>query len=152
MRPWLVITHVERAQSWSVLLFYSWPALTPNRIIWSKSSLGVLSFQNQKQNKKEMHNLRNYQSVRLLLLYSLQWTDANLHQLIIYPDVFPYSWSPLKSSSPGNFPPSHLYPLLNITLNQNGNNTVSLHRKASILANLQRFWWTKWWFHLLWYK
>lgn len=132
---------MERAWSWSVLLFYSWPALTPNRISWSKSSLGVLSFKNQQQNKKEMHDLRDCRLVKLLLLYWLQWSDAKFTPADNLPWCFTYSWSPLKNipSSPGNFPQtfevSPPYILLNISLNKNGNNTVSLHGKRPILPN-----------------
>lgn len=156
MKPWLGYNSCGKSLELICTLILSVTCSNPNRIIWSKSSLGVLSFQNQQQNKKEMHT---WGTVSWLNCFCCtQFSGV----IVIYTSCesalvcFIYSWSPLKNtpSSPRNFLQTFevipTYFWARFSLNQNGNDTISLHGKKLILPNLQRFQWTKWWFHVLW--
>lgn len=150
MKPWLGYNSCGKSLDLSCTFILSVTCCNPNRIIWSKGSLGVLSFQNQQQNKKEMHtwgtvtwlNCISYTHVSGGIAIYTSWESA-----LVY---FIYSYSPLKNipSSPTNFlqtfevTPTYFW--ARFSLNQNRNDTISLHGKRSILPNLQRFRWTKW--------
>lgn len=87
MKPWLGYNSCGKSLDLSCTLILSVTCSNLNRIIWSKGSLGVLIWKSAAKQERNAH-LRDCCLVKLLLLYLLQWSDSNLHQLRICPGVF----------------------------------------------------------------
>lgn len=156
MKPWLGYNSCGKSLDLICTLILSVTCSNPNRIIWSKGSLGVLSFQNQQQNKKERHTWGTVSWLNCFCYTHFSGVIAIYTSRESALVCFIYFWSPFKNlpSSPTNFLQTFevtpTYSWAWFSLNQNGNGMISLHGKRSIPSNLQRFQWTKWWFHVLW--
>lgn len=127
MKPWLGFNSCGKSLDFICTLILSVTCSNPNRIIWSRGSLGVLSFQNQQQNRKEMHtwgtvswlNCFCYTRFSGVIVIYTSWESALV--------CFIYSWNPFKTipSSPTNFlqtfevTPTYFW--ARFSLNQNGN-------------------------------